>query len=60
MLDDPSLDPRNGFPNQYGQPEAVRVAFLEAMGLDPNGEIADGSAFLATASAAPKKRMVWS
>jgi 5,5'-dehydrodivanillate O-demethylase oxygenase subunit len=60
MLDDPSLDPRNGFPNQYGQPEAVRVAFLEAMGLDPNGEIADGSAFLATASAASKKRMVWS
>jgi 5,5'-dehydrodivanillate O-demethylase oxygenase subunit len=60
MLDDPSLDPRNGFPNQYGQPETVRVAFLEAMGLDPNGEIADGSAFLATASAAAKKRMVWS
>jgi 5,5'-dehydrodivanillate O-demethylase oxygenase subunit len=60
MLDDPSLDPRNGFPNQYGQPEMVRVAFLEAMGLDPNGEIADGSAFLATASAAAKKRMVWS
>ncbi|MGA2393887.1 MAG: aromatic ring-hydroxylating dioxygenase subunit alpha [Candidatus Lustribacter sp.] len=60
MLDDPSLDPRNGFPNQYGQPESVRVAFLEAMGLDPNGEIADGSAFLITASAAGKKRMVWS
>jgi 5,5'-dehydrodivanillate O-demethylase len=59
MLEDPSLDPRLGFPNQYGQPEAVRVAFLEAMGLDPNGEIKDGSGFLIAGKPDDKKRMVW-
>jgi 5,5'-dehydrodivanillate O-demethylase len=59
MLDDPSTDPRLGFPNQYGQPEAVRVAFLEAMGLDPTGEIKDGSGFLIAGKPDDKKRMVW-
>jgi 5,5'-dehydrodivanillate O-demethylase len=61
MLEDPSIDPRNGFPNQYGQPESVRVAYLEAMGLDPNGERLElGTEMLVTAGAAPKNRMVWS
>ncbi len=62
MLEDPSIDPRLGFPNQYGQPESVRVAFFEAMGLDPNGERigAGGTDVLVTAGAAPKNRMVWS
>src|SRR5579884_2564586 len=60
MLADPSIDPRNGFPNQAGQPESVRLAFLDAMGLDPNGEIVErGTEFLVTAGAAPKNRMVW-
>jgi 5,5'-dehydrodivanillate O-demethylase len=61
MLEDPSIDPRNGFPNQYGQPESVRVAFLEAMGLDPSGKIIErGTEFLVTAGNAAKNRMVWS
>jgi 5,5'-dehydrodivanillate O-demethylase len=62
MLADPSVDPRNGFTNQVGQPEAVRVAFLDAMGLDPDGSIRDeGTNFLVNASTgAAKTRMVWS
>jgi 5,5'-dehydrodivanillate O-demethylase len=62
MLEDPSIDPRRGFANQAGQPEEVRVAFLEAMGLDPHGErrVDAGTNFLVTAGAAPKNRMVWS
>jgi hypothetical protein len=62
MLEDPSIDPRLGFPNQYGQPESVRVAFLEAMGLDPSGERIGpgGTDFLVTAGSAKKNRMVWS
>jgi 5,5'-dehydrodivanillate O-demethylase len=60
MLADPSIDPRNGFINQAGQPEEVRIAFLEAMGLDPNGEIIEkGADFLVRAGGAPANRMVW-
>jgi 5,5'-dehydrodivanillate O-demethylase len=33
MLEEPFLDPRLGFTNQVGQPEAVRRAFLDAMGM---------------------------
>jgi 5,5'-dehydrodivanillate O-demethylase len=33
------LDPRLGFTNQVGQPAAVRRAYLEAMGVDPETEI---------------------
>jgi 5,5'-dehydrodivanillate O-demethylase len=62
MLADPSIDPRNGFTGQAGQPEAVRIAFLDAMGLDPDGSVRDaGTNFLVNASAgASKTRMVWS
>ena len=61
MLADPSIDPRNGFINQAGQPESVRIAYLDAMGLDPSGNIAEaGSDFLVTASTAGSTRMVWS
>jgi 5,5'-dehydrodivanillate O-demethylase len=62
MLADPSIDPRNGFTNQAGQPEAVRVAFLDAMGLDPDGSIRDdGTSFLVNAgTSTTKARMVWS
>jgi 5,5'-dehydrodivanillate O-demethylase len=60
MLEDPSIDPRNGFINQAGQPESVRLAFLDAMGLKADGSIReDGSSFLVTASS-QKTRMVWS
>jgi hypothetical protein len=39
----------------------VRIAYLDAMGLDPSGNIAEaGSDFLVTASTAGSTRMVWS
>jgi 5,5'-dehydrodivanillate O-demethylase len=61
MLADPSIDPRNGFNLHYGQPEYVRVAFLEAMGLDPYEEKRErGAGVLVEASTAAKTRMVWS
>ncbi len=62
MLDDPSIDPRNGFTLQAGQPEWVRLAFLDAMGLDPDGGVRDeGTNFLVNASTgATNSRMVWS
>ena len=35
--------------------------FLDAMGLDPNGNVAEtGAGFLVTAGGAAKNRMVWS
>jgi hypothetical protein len=60
MLADPSIDPRIGFANHAGQPESVRLEFLAAMGLEPDGTIRDdGTAFLVNAGTA-KTRMVWS
>jgi len=61
MLEDPSIDPRNGYVGQAGQPEHIRRAFFEAMGLDPDGQVRDaGSSWLVTAAGAPTNRMVWS
>jgi len=61
MLADPSIDPRMGFLGQVGQPEWVRLQFLDAMGLDPNGDVIveQGSKFLVNAGGVPN-RMVWS
>jgi 5,5'-dehydrodivanillate O-demethylase len=60
MLDDPGLDPRSGYVGQAGQPEHVRIAFLEAMGLDPSGQVKEqGVEFLLNAAGAKKNRMVW-
>ena len=60
MLADPSIDPRNGFINQAGQPESVRLAYLDAMGLDSEGQIVEqGSEALVAASGA-STRMMWS
>ena len=60
MLADPSIDPRNGFINQAGQPDSVRREFLLAMGLEADGSIReDGATFLVGASD-KKTRMVWS
>jgi len=44
ILADPILDPRLGYTNQYGQPDAVRRQFCEAMGIDPDSQVTDGSA----------------
>jgi 5,5'-dehydrodivanillate O-demethylase oxygenase subunit len=61
MMEDPSIDPRQGYQAQAGQPEWVRQLFLDAMGLDPNGNVAEtGAGFLVTAGGAAKDRMVWS
>jgi 5,5'-dehydrodivanillate O-demethylase oxygenase subunit len=60
MLEDPGIDPRTGYTSQAGQPESVRKAFFEAMGLDPNGEVLEvGAEFLVTAGAARVNRTVW-
>jgi hypothetical protein len=57
MLDDASIDPRNGYNLQLGQPEAVRRAFLEAMGVDPEDA---GSAARAPAGAGARpSRRIW-
>jgi hypothetical protein len=47
MLDDASIDPRSGYNLQLGQPEHVRRAFFEAMGVDPDAPADSGSPFLA-------------
>ncbi len=61
MMEDPSIDPRQGYVAQAGQPEWVRQQFLEAMGLDRDGNVAEtGAGFLVTAGGAAKNRMVWS
>jgi hypothetical protein len=62
MLDDPSLDPRLGFMNIAGQPRHVYLAFLDAMGLDPDGNLLPtGDLMLSAAATSGKKtRMVWS
>jgi 5,5'-dehydrodivanillate O-demethylase len=57
MLDDPSIDPRRGYPFQIGQPDAVRRAYMEAMGLDPDDVVEAGAGFLATAAAQTSRRM---
>jgi hypothetical protein len=62
LLDDPSIDPRNGFMNLAGQPHSVYLDYLEAMGLDPNGQVIPSGEFLlsAAATSGKKTRMVWS
>jgi 5,5'-dehydrodivanillate O-demethylase len=59
MLADPAIDPRRDYRFQIGQPPAVRRAYLEAMGLDPDdSELKPGAALL-TAEAAQKSRRIW-
>ena len=58
MLGDPSIDPRGGYTLQLGQPESVRRAFLEAMGVDPDGAADAGARFLASAGAKSSRR-IW-
>jgi 5,5'-dehydrodivanillate O-demethylase oxygenase subunit len=62
MLDDPSIDPRYGFPNIAGQPRYIRDALFEAVGLDPATEMRyEGEHVLVDASTSGKKtRTVWS
>lgn len=60
LLNDPGSDPRRGFPGQAGQPAWVRAAYLEAMGLDPATEQAEGGVkYILSGESAPK-RMLWS
>jgi 5,5'-dehydrodivanillate O-demethylase len=60
MLEDPGLDPRLGYVNQYGQPDRVRAAYRDAMGLDANDDVAsNGSSFLVAAGSAKQNRQVW-
>jgi 5,5'-dehydrodivanillate O-demethylase len=58
MLGDPAFDPHRGYPFQVGQPEAVRRAFMDAMGLDPDGVEEAGAGFLA-ASGSKTSRRIW-
>jgi hypothetical protein len=60
-LDDPSLDPRNGFPFLAGQPKAVFHEYLEAMGLNPDGNVMSSGEFVLTRSgvSGKKTRTVW-
>ena len=58
MLGDPGLDPRKGYPFQIGQPEAVRLAYMDAMGLDPDALVESGAGFLSAAGANTSRR-VW-
>ncbi len=58
MMNDPSLDPRAGYPLQAGQPDAVRFAYMEAMGIDPNNAEAYGAGYL-TAAGATTSRRIW-
>jgi 5,5'-dehydrodivanillate O-demethylase len=58
MMDDPSLDPRAGYPLQSGQPEHVRRAFQDAMGIDPDNVEAYGAGYL-TAAGAGNSRRIW-
>ena len=62
LLDDPSIDPRNGFMNVAGQPRSVYLAYLDAMGLDPDGNaLPSGELMLSAAATSGKRtRMVWS
>ncbi|HEV8021620.1 MAG TPA: aromatic ring-hydroxylating dioxygenase subunit alpha [Candidatus Lustribacter sp.] len=58
MLGDASIDPRSGYNLQLGQPEAVRRAFLDAMGLDADGP-ADGGARFLSGTGARSSRRIW-
>jgi 5,5'-dehydrodivanillate O-demethylase len=58
MLGDPALDPRGGYPLQLGQPDHVRRAFYDAMGIDPDNVEAFGSGYL-TAAGASTSRRIW-
>jgi 5,5'-dehydrodivanillate O-demethylase len=39
MMEQPWLDPRLGYTNQFGQPATVRRQFFDAMGMDPDYEV---------------------
>jgi 5,5'-dehydrodivanillate O-demethylase len=58
MAADPALNPLSGYPFQAGQPEAVRRAFLEAMGFDPDAAFERGAGYLIDAGAVPNRK-VW-
>jgi 5,5'-dehydrodivanillate O-demethylase len=59
MFADPSLDPRLGYRFQVGQPDEVRRAYLDAMGIDPDDVAGEaGAGFLAGAGAATSRR-IW-
>lgn len=58
IIADPSLNPLNGFRFQAGQPEHVRHAFLEAMGLDEERARNLGTNVLLEASGT-SARKVW-
>ena len=58
MLGDPAFDPHKGYPFQIGQPEAVRRAYMEAMGLDPDAVVEAGAGFLSAAGAKTSRR-IW-
>jgi 5,5'-dehydrodivanillate O-demethylase len=58
IMDDPSLDPRRGYPLQAGQPEYVRRMWLEAMGFDPDESADLGAGFLTSAGAGTSQR-IW-
>jgi 5,5'-dehydrodivanillate O-demethylase oxygenase subunit len=57
MAADPSLDPLAGYPLQAGQPERVRRAFLDAMGIDADAPVDRGATFLVAAGASTSRRM---
>jgi hypothetical protein len=57
IMNDPSLDPRRGYPLQAGQPEPVRRMWLEAMGFDPDASADLGAGFLVAAGAATSQRI---
>jgi 5,5'-dehydrodivanillate O-demethylase oxygenase subunit len=56
---DPSLDPLAGYGLQAGQPEDVRRAFFEAMGVDEEPAADLGADFLIAVGASNSKR-IWS
>jgi 5,5'-dehydrodivanillate O-demethylase len=59
MLADPAIDPRRDYRFQIGQPPAVRRAYLEAMGIDPDDSDPTPGAALLTAEAAQASRRIW-
>ena len=59
MRDDPSIDPRRGYNLQSGQPEAVRRAFLEAMGFSDDAAETRNGAGSAAGPVARTGRRAW-
>ena len=58
MLADPAIDPRRDYPFQIGQPEAVRRAYLDALGLTVDA-IADRGTDHLLSAAAKNSRRIW-